>query len=216
MPKKTTDQRLENVDSYHLDSVFYFRENAKLPRICLFTGENVSSVEPAYLHTYRKLDNPQRILSIRTIFYIILATISAFFFIALNPRSKDVTIKFYLSPSEKLNIKKHQLIYNCFLASIGALGISLILSFDKNYIGLIALLLSFSIVVTLIWNFIFNKPFRKLRYKNDFFSLKGTHPKFLKALTQSDHLPSVSSSSAQPKVIQMRENKGVRDFRPPS
>ncbi len=216
MPKKPTDQTLENVDSYHLDGVFYFRENARLPRICLFTGQNVSPIEPAYLHTYRKLDNPHKILSIRTIFYIIFATISAFFFIALNPRSTDVTIKFYLSPSKKLNIKKHKLIYNCLLGAIGALVISLILSFDTNHIRLIGLLLSFSIIATLIWNFRFNKPFRKLRYKKGFFSLKGTHPKFLKALTQLDHLPSVTSSSAQPKVIQMREKKGVRDFRPPS
>jgi hypothetical protein len=65
------------------------------------------------------------------------------------------------------------------------------LSFDKNYIGLIALLLSFSIVVTLIWNFIFNKPFRKLRYKNDFFSLKGTHSK---ELTQRNSLKVPQSS----------------------
>ena len=49
MPKKLTSKSLEGIDSYHLNGVFYLRERAKLPRVCLFTGEGPAHEGPVIL-----------------------------------------------------------------------------------------------------------------------------------------------------------------------
>ena len=211
-----TSTALANIGSYHRDGIFYFRRSATLPRICVLSGEPVSLSEPPYRHTYAKLDNPHSILSFRTIFYIFFATLFAFFLFALKPSATDVTLLFHLSPAQKHRMKLAKYGIFFLIISIVALLFFALVYIDtpaRVYLANTSFILIF---IAIYCAFKFKNPFRTINYKNGFYSLKGAHPKFLKALTQHEHLPSVTSHSARPKVIQMRDKRGTRDFRPPS